>query len=210
MMKKFVVETALFVRGGKSRLGFAVTAVALLAASHVAAQDSALAPLPSEPLVPPILRENQSTDFSTLPAVSGNLFQYGSFDLHANVLYRYLYETGLPGTAGPVNSGVQTISPGLRLDAGSHWSFNYNPSWTYFSEDSLQDSVSQAFSARGVGQIDNWGLNVTGTYSRSTDFLFETGTQTEQRSWGGQIGASRDLGDQFQLQLGGGHERPFR
>jgi hypothetical protein len=209
MMKKLVVETALFVRGGKSWLGLVGAAVALLGASQVAAQDSALAPLPSEPLVPPILRENQSTDFSTLPAVSGNLFKYGSLELHANVLYRYLYETGLPGAGGPVDSNVQTIAPGLKLDAGSHWSFEYNPAWTFYSDNSLHDTVAQAFAAHGVGQVGNWGVNASGTYSRSTDFLFETGTQTEQRSWGGQIGGSRNLGDQFQLQLGGGMNARF-
>jgi hypothetical protein len=209
MMKKFVVETTLFVRGGKSRLGFVGAVVALLAASQVAAQDSALAPLPSEPLVPPILRENQSTDFSALPEVSGNLFKYGPLELHGNVLYRYLYETGLPSSEGHVDSNVQTISPGLRLDAGSHWSFNYNPSWTYYSEESLQDSVSQAFSAHGVGQFDKWGVNASGNYSKTTDFLFETATQTEQRNWGGRIGGSRDLGEQFQLQLNGGMNARF-
>ena len=162
--------------------------------------------LPEEPLNAPVIREAQAAQQGTIgsrPAASNTLFTRGPVTLRTNILYRYLNAEGLPAGALRVDSGVQTVAPSIFLDFGSHWSLSYVPSWTYYTAKELDNTFDQTFGLHGglIGQ--HWFLTLNQTYSIASPTLYETGRQTQQKTWGTSVSAARRIGSRFNLELNG-------
>ncbi len=183
--------------------------LACLAALDARAQD-AIAPLPQEPVVPQVLRDaNPGSDQSQIGPVGGSLLTYGPVNVHANLLYRYMYDQGLRVSGQQVNTASHTIAPGINMDLGTHWSLAYDPSWTFYQSQGLRNTVSQSVSAQGAEKVADWGVQVSENYTKSTPLLIETAQQTDLRDWSTMVSATHDIGDQFQFQASGGMDARY-
>ena len=118
-------------------------------AGNLAAQPVISAP--SEPsYVPAALPQAPATD-SILPGfLETSLFQWGPVTLHPNVSYQYRYGDGIQANPGQQSkTSVNTISLGILAAIGTHWSLNYSPSKTYYSNSNFSDSFDQSLSLLG-------------------------------------------------------------
>lgn len=167
-----------------------LVAAALCLAARAEAQE-AITSAPTKVLAP-ILRDPASQSKSTPADPKGSFFSYGNVSLHPHLIARWAYATGLPAAGGKdVSSTTSTYSPGLRVDAGEHWTLDYTPVWTLYSAREMNDSVDHALALSGAGTIAESPVQITGNYSTTSSILFETGQQTKQTNFGTQVQASR-------------------
>jgi hypothetical protein len=181
-------------------------AAALLGAGVTSFAQSVIMSLPEEPLNAPVVRQAQEAaqaPSDSRPAPSGRLFSYGPVSLRTNLMYRFLKAEGLPSGARTIDSDIQTITPTISLDFGSHWSVAYIPSWIYYSAHELDDTFDQAANIRGavIGQV--WTLLFNQDYSHTSPTLYETGRQTTQEVWSTSVSGSRSIGSRSRLDLNG-------
>lgn len=189
------------------RLIRVVSAIAsLTAASVTVLGQSVIMSLPQEPLNAPVIREAQAAQQGingSRPPASETLFTRGSVTLRAHIMYRYLKAEGLPSGARRVDSEIQSIVPTVSLDLGRNWSVSYIPSWTYYAAPEMEDTFDQSASIHG-GLIGlHWLLTLDQTFSFSSPTLYETGRQTEQKTWSTHVSASRSIGSRYNLELNG-------
>lgn len=179
---------------------------ALSGASTPAFGQSVIMSLPEEPLNAPVIREAEAARQGTIgsrPAPSGNFLTYGPVSVRTNVMYRYMNAEGLPHGARRIASEIQTVTPTVALDLGQHWSVSYTPSWTEYTARALDDTFDQAAAIRGglIGRY--WLLGFNQNFSIASPTLYETGQQTEQKSWNTHVSASRSIGSRYNLELNG-------
>jgi len=99
------------------------------------------------------------------------------------------------------DSEIQDINLTLNFDYQDLWSFNYNPSWTYYSNDRFDDSDSYSANFSSDFGIQDWRIGISQSYRDSNGSLVETGSQTQQTSWGTTLSASRQLNATWYLDL---------
>jgi hypothetical protein len=105
--------------------------------------------------------------------------------------YQFSYESGLQVLPGqPQNSIVQTISPGVLFNLGTHWSLDYTPTLTYYSNNQLPNSTGQNISLIGGTTYENWIFGLSQQVSLITAPLIQTGGDTESQSYGTALTAS--------------------
>jgi hypothetical protein len=130
-------------------------------------------------------------------------FQLGPVDFHPHLLYRFLYGDGIP--AGPTNhlkTAIQEISPGLLLDLGRYWTLDYTPTVRLYSNPHLPDGTDELVVLAGKTSYQDWGFNLSQTYSSSSAPLLETEALTEQENYRTDLQASKQLGNQLSAQAG--------
>jgi len=162
--------------------------------------------LPQEALNAPVIREAQAAQqgvVASRPPVSGTLFNRGLVSLRTNVMYRYMNAEGLPSGIRRIDSDIQTITPSVSLDVGRHWSVSYIPSWNYYSAPEFDDTFDQSFSLHGGLIGMHWLLTLDQNLSIASPTLYETGRQTEQKTWSTNVAASRSIGSRYNLELNG-------
>ena len=104
------------------------------------------------------------------------------------------------------DSEFQTINLNLNFNHGEFWTFNYSPSWTYYSNDNFDDNDSHSASFSSDATISDWRIGFSQTFRDSNGSLVQTGTQTEQESWGTTLSGSRQLSSTFYLDLSGSRD----
>jgi hypothetical protein len=92
------------------------------------------------------------------------------------------------------------MAPGLQLDLGERWTFDYMPTWTNYTARALEDTVDQSVRASGAWVMQDWTFKVSEAFRKSTPLLVETGGQTPQRTWATQLGAERSFGSGLAFQ----------
>ncbi|MBC8094499.1 MAG: outer membrane beta-barrel protein [Akkermansiaceae bacterium] len=99
---------------------------------------------------------------------------------------------------------VQTISPGMSVDIGDQWDFNYTPSITLYSNSDFEDTVNHSARLSGGTTYEDWtfGLNLNTALASRPET--ETGAQTKQQSYGANLKVERQLNRDFSFDLSAG------
>jgi len=136
------------------------------------------------------------------PSAPG-LLRWGPVDVHPFAQYAFLSESGIGSQPGQHNgTTANTISEGLAINLGKHWSLNYGASSAFYSGSGYADTTSQFASLSGSVPYKDWQFFLSETYSESSQPLLETGTQTTQEGYGSALVVSRQLGSKLSLNVG--------
>lgn len=131
------------------------------------------------------------------------LLQWQDLSVRPRASYRYLYGNGLQAQAGhQENTSVQTLAAGVLMTLGTHWSLDYSPTWTFYSNSAFRDTVSHAVSLSGRTEVGDWNLGLSQTYATGSPTLVETGAQTKQETYATSVDASYRLGPRTMIDLG--------
>jgi len=131
-------------------------------------------------------------------------FQYGPVICHPRVNYRYLYTDGLQASPGnQTKTVVQDLSPGLLVDLGPNWVFDYAPTLRFYSDHAFSDGVDQALDLHGGVAYDQWRFGLSQSYADSSSPTVETGSQVDTQTFATGLNASCQLNPILSLDLGG-------
>ena len=118
---------------------------------------------------------------SDLFASGEQLLQWGPVHLYPHFLYELSYGNGLQPVPGEqVNTLINQFSPGLMVRVGDHWTLDYTPTLTWYSDSRFQNTLDQAVSLNGVTAYEDWLFGLSMGYSDTTQPLVETAAQTSQ------------------------------
>ena len=136
---------------------------------------------------------------STLP----EMLLYGPVQLRPHLDYRFLYGNGIEaGLDNQQSTAINEISPGFRLDLGSHWVVDYTPTIRVYSNDQFHNTVDNVVSLTGSTRYDDWMLGITHTSALTSAPLIETGNQTDQQSHSTALTASRQFSSTLSADFG--------
>jgi len=181
----------------------------LLSAGSLAGVQSVIMSPPVTPVTPVDAQEQPPGAMDVFaPAGAGNNlptqpFQYGPVTVRPHVSYQFLYGNGIQ--AGPTNqqaTAIQTISPGILLDLGKHWSLDYTPTFRFYSNNQFKDGVDHSLSLAGGTHYEDWTFGLSQIFLYTTAPTAETGAQTEQQIFGTALSASRLLNDRMSVDFG--------
>ncbi len=151
------------------------------------AQSVLTAPPPSYSLTPPAVQADQSEhagviqNWLTTSAIPGpaDFLNWGPISAHPHLSYDFTYGDGLQATPGkPTKSIIQQVTPGALFVIGSHWTVDYSPTLSFYSSKAFHDSLDQSATLTWGAHYEDWILGLTQGYSRNSDPLVQTGTQT--------------------------------
>jgi len=196
-------------RRGGAVLGRGLLLLGFLGGVTGALAQGVLTP-PSEPYERPAASLGLTTNVTGgIPPLAGAAvqargpFQLGPLDVHPHLLYRFIYGDGIPtGPANHLKTVIQEISPGLLLDWGSHWTLDYTPTLRLYSSKEFPNGNDESVLLTGKTSYEDWGFNLSQTYSSSSAPLVETEALTEMENYLTTFQASRQLGSQLSAQLG--------
>ena len=191
------------------RLRWLLLGTGALVAGSLNASPSVFYNAPVVPVTPVAEREDSnnqtnsarvfmSTFYETAKPEVPEIFRQGPFAIRPHVDYRFLYANGVqfaPGTQ--VDTAIQAFSPGILLEVGQHWSVDYTPTLNFYSSDKFRNTTDHAVTLAGNTHYEDWSFGLLQTYQNSTQPLAETGTQTEQQSFGTSLTATRILNEKF-------------
>ena len=167
-------------------------------------------PRPELSVTPPALQPSQTNEmevFTPAGAAPGNVLEnapirWGPIGLRPHIYYRFLDGSGIPASEGKhVDTTIQEISPGLLFSLGSHWTLNYTPTWSFYSNRQFRNTLDHGVGLTGGTTYEDWVFGLSQGYSSSSAPLVETGTQTEQESYSTAISASCLLNSKMSLDL---------
>jgi hypothetical protein len=128
---------------------------------------------------------------------------WGPIDVHPRLLYTFLYGNGIEALPGQQSkTAINTVAPGFLLDLGKHWSIDYTPSFSFYSNPAFKNTTDESVTLRGDWTYGDWVLGLSQSYVSSSQPLIETGTQTEQEAYATALTASYQMGGKMSLQLG--------
>jgi len=148
---------------------------------------------------------NEMNVFQSAGQPAGGLpriFQYGPMQLHPHVDYQFLYGSGIQANPGDQQQTViQELIPGIVVDFGPHWAFDYTPTIRFYSSDKFKDGVDHSLSLTGGLEYEAWHFGLShGTQITSAPTV-ETGTQTDTSTHTTSLSASRALNSSFSTDL---------
>lgn len=100
-----------------------------------------------------------------------------------------------------VNTIIQTVSPGITVDLGRHWTADYTPTIRFYSNDALRDSVDHSASLVGSVFYEDWLLGLSQTFLLTDSSLAETAEQTRQELYETRLTASHQLSEKYSTDL---------
>ena len=107
-----------------------------------------------------------------------------------------------PLTGQPVNTVIQQISPGFRLDVGDHWILDYTPTWMVYSSKQFSEHLqSECQTDRRHGPIGSWVLGLSQSYTKSDVPQVETATQTHQETYATALNGTYTINSKMSLDL---------
>jgi hypothetical protein len=129
-------------------------------------------------------------------------FRYKFLTLRPHPDYSFLYGEGILAAPGqPVNTVIQQIAPGFRLDVGDHWILDYIPSWTVYSSSRFQDTFNQNVKLTGGTSYGNWVLGLSQSYTKSAMPQVQTATQTHQEDYATALNGTYTINSKMSLDL---------
>ncbi|MGN6641807.1 MAG: hypothetical protein ACTHKU_02275 [Verrucomicrobiota bacterium] len=183
----------------------------ILAASLAAMGADALA----QPvfITPPAPAPSSSADASKsagpdlvggIPSGSGTPLTWRKLQFRPHVSYDFMYSTGvLIQTNRAEDTFSHTLSPGVAIDFGSHWTMDYTASMKLYSNDGFDNTVNHSATVAGNTQYEDWSFGLNLAAALSNDPQAETGTQTKQQSYSTALDASRQLNGDLSVDLNG-------
>ena len=186
-------------------LRFAATALSLsFLAFQATAQESSNSYTPKAPRESRNVSGGANVSLSALAPGSreSTPLQLGPVLLRPSIYYRYTQsDRFLAGPGNQQDSVIETTGASFAFDYQDLWSLNYNPSWTYYSNDFLEDRDSHSVNFNTGFSLQDWSLGFSQSYRTSGQALIETGAQTDQETFGTTLSASRQLTSIWYLDL---------
>ena len=122
------------------------------------------------------------------------IFQYGPLKLHPSASYSIMDGSGIQSAPGSQqDSIVQSLSLGFLVDIGPHWVFDYSPSFEFYSNKALTDTVNHNISLNGGLEYGSWKWGFSQDSSYSTSPLVESGGETTSWNHSTGVNATRIL-----------------
>ena len=163
---------------------------------------------PTTPETPPALQPFANTEMDVFtPAGTpqeqlAQPFRYEFLTLRPHPDYSFLYGEGILAAQGqPVNTTIQQISPGFRLDIGDHWILDYTPTWTVYSSSYFQNTFDQNAKLTGGTSYGSWVLGLSQSYTKSAVPQVETATQTHQEIYSTALNGTYTINSKLSLDL---------
>jgi hypothetical protein len=186
-------------------LRLAATAAGLsLAVIQGIAQESSNSYTPKAPRESKNVSTSASASLSALAPGSreSTPLQLGPVLFRPGINYRYTESDGLlANRENAQNSVIETISATFDFDYRELWSLSYNPSWRYYSNNSFENRDSHSVNFVTGFALQDWAMGFSQTYRTSGQVLIETGSQTDQETFGTTLSASRQLNSAWYLDL---------
>jgi hypothetical protein len=115
--------------------------------------------------------------------------------------YRFLYGDGIQSDPGEKETtAINEFSPGVLLGLGRHWTLDYTPTISVYSNNKFRDTFDHAVYLNGGTAYEDWVLGVSQSYVNDDEPLVETADQTSQDTYTTGLSASRKLGSRMLLQ----------
>jgi hypothetical protein len=163
---------------------------------------------PLQPSVSPAATGTAASPGVVLSNVSSALSQpkpvayAGPFGVRPHFTYEVVRGTGilrLPGR--PQKVTMQTISPGVTLEAGTRGTIDYTLSRVMYSSRQLEDATNHNLRLQANHTQQDWNLALNGAYGLNSTILVETGGQTEEESYSTRGMIARRLGSSTELEV---------
>jgi hypothetical protein len=151
-----------------------------------------LAPPPAYSTSPPAVQEYETNQVGMpqidqlAPANSPEkpLLEAGPVVIHPHPIYRFLYGNGIQATPGQQQDTViNQITPGVLFAIGSHWTLDYSPTLSYYSDSHFRNTVDQSVGLRWGTLYQDWVLGFSQSYGSSSAPIIQTGTQTDTETY---------------------------
>ena len=122
---------------------------------------------------------------ATPSAISQNAsLQWGMVSFQPSLLYRFLYGDGIQSSPGHnLTTAINAISAGLLFGIGDHWTFDYTPTQTFYSNRAFRNTFDNSLQLNGSTTFENWIFGLSESFVSSSPTLVETGGQTKQKTW---------------------------
>src|SRR5579859_3613192 len=163
---------------------------------------------PATTETPPALQPFATTEMDVFTPAATSLeqptqpFRYKFLTLRPHPDYSVLYANGILAAQGqPVNTVIQQISPGVRLDVGDYWILDYTPTWMVYSSRSFQNTLNQNAKLTGGASFGSWVLGLSQSYTKSAVPLVETATQTHQENYITALNGTYTINSKMSLDL---------
>lgn len=154
----------------------------------------------SDPVVPTAPSTIQASNNAPAAATDSPPIQWGELTLRPRLSYLVLYGDGVLVRPGQqASSTMQILSAGIQLNLGTHWTLDYSPTETIYSNADFNDTLSHLLNLTGRIGYGNWQFQLAQSYSQSADLLIQTARQTEQKSYDTSVSASYRFGPHMQL-----------
>lgn len=173
---------------------------------------------PSTPAIPATTQQIQAEPVGVIQPLGGTSgvpqgphgLQWGALNLEPSLTYRFLYGTGIQSSPGQSQTtAIHEVAPGLALALGSHWTLNYMPKWTFYSNHLFHDTFDQAVSLAGAAAYEDWLFGLSQTYAHTDQPLIETGRQTSLETYSTGLNASYRFSRAMLLELGASQNFTF-
>ena len=190
-----------------------VTLFGCFTLSGAAQAQSVIAPPPSSvSVMPPAIAALGPGEMQVFPpdSAAANVLdelhplQWGPVTLRPHASYQFTYGSGIRySTNQPAaNSTVQTFSPGVLFVLGAHWTLDYTPSFTFYSDKNFNNTVGQSVTLTGGTVYEDWILGLSQGFTYSSSPQVQTGTQTDEQTYTTSLSASHALNSKVSVDLG--------
>ena len=130
-----------------------------------------LAPVPQSPdPTPTAMQQANEMDVfaSPVPQTESQPLKWGALTLRPHPYYQFLCADGIQSSPNQVaNTIIHTISPGALLEIGRHWTLDYAPLWTIYSNNQFQNTFGQAARLVGGTTYNDWILGLIQSYTEA-------------------------------------------
>ena len=181
----------------------------LLMLSRRSQAQAVIASPPATTETPPALQPFANTEMDVFNPAGGapgeqlaQPFRYKFLTLRPHPDYSFIYAQGILAAPGqPVNTVIQQISPGVRLDVGDYWILDYTPAWMVYSSRSFQNTFNQNVKLTGGTSFGSWVLGLSQSYSKSAEPQVETATQTHLENYVTALNGTYTINSKMSLDL---------
>ena len=164
-----------------------------------------LAPGPQSPdPTPTAMQQANEMDVfaSPQPQTESQPLKWGMLTLRPHPYYQFLYADGLQYTNNQVaHTIIHNISPGALLEIGRHWTLDYTPLWTIYSNNQFQNTFGQAVRLVGGTTYDDWILGLSQSYTDADTLSTVTASQTRTETFFTTLNGSYSMNSKMSLDL---------
>jgi hypothetical protein len=184
----------------------AVLGCMLGAAASLPAQQILMSPPPVNTTPSAVAGEPGDHSGSLLDSVGSkltsplSLLHWGPISGRPHLNYSFSYAEGLESTPGNKDSSIiNTFTPGITFNGGTHWTLDYSPSLVYYSSKNLKDSLNHNVILSAGFNYEDWVLGFSQGYSLSSNPNAETAAQTAIEGYTTTLSASYRINSKFSI-----------
>jgi hypothetical protein len=164
-----------------------------------------LAPVPQSPdPTPTAMQQANEMDVfaSPVPQTESQPLKWGALTLRPHPYYQFLCADGIQSSPNQVaNTIIHTISPGALLEIGRHWTLDYAPLWTIYSNNQFQNTFGQAARLVGGTTYNDWILGLIQSYTEADMPSAVTASQTRTETFSTAVNGSYTMNSKMSLDL---------